>query len=298
MSRFEYIFEKTKALQNKKYSVKKYCSSLSVSEGGYYKWRRSRCRASAQLMLIKMIFEILEEHKDNDNYGVDRMVLALAQKGVKKSRSTVLRAMRAANLVHKSHRSPDGLTKADKKAQRPANLIKRDFTANEPNKKWLTDITQIKCSDGKLYIAPVMDCFGGEIISLAMDDNMKKELCLKTASDALKMRKPQSGLIFHSDAGSQYTSDAYKKFLGKNRVIQSMSDAGKCYDNARMESFFATLKKEKLYRLDTMRMTMEEVKTAVWRFVQYYNRIRICSFNEGGFPPSVYREKTAMKLAA
>lgn len=298
MSRFEYIFERTRESKNKKYSVKKYCSSLSVSEGGYYKWRRSRGRASAQLMLIKMIFEILEEHKDNDNYGVDRMVLALTQRGVKKSRSTVLRAMRAANLIHKSHRSPDGLTKADKKALRPANLIKRDFTANGPNKKWLTDITEIKCSDGKLYIAPVMDCFGGEIISLAMDDNMKKELCISAAKDALKMRKPQSGLIFHSDAGSQYTSDAYKKLLGKNRVIQSMSDVGKCYDNARMESFFATLKKEKLYRLDTMRMTMEEVKTAVWRFVQYYNRIRICSFNEGGFPPSVYREKTAMMLAA
>lgn len=298
MSRFEYIFEKRSAANSKKYSVKKYCSSLSVSESGYYKWRRNRGKESAQLMLIKMIFEILDEHKDNDNYGVDRMVLALTQRGVKKSRSTVLRAMRAANLIHKSHRSPDGLTKADKKALRPANLIKRDFTANGPNKKWLTDITEIKCSDGKLYIAPVMDCFGGEIISLAMDDNMKKELCISAAKDALKMRKPQSGLIFHSDAGSQYTSDAYKKFLGKNRVIQSMSDVGKCYDNARMESFFATLKKEKLYRLDTMRMTMEEVKTAVWRFVQYYNRIRICSFNEGGFPPSVYREKTAMMLAA
>ena len=76
-------------------------------------------------------------------------------------------------------------------------------------------------------------------------------------------------------------------------AIQSMSDVGKCYDNCRMESFFATLKKEKLYQLDTMKMTMEEVKTEVWRFVQYYNRTRICTFNEGGYPPVIYREKVA-----
>ena len=84
-------------------------------------------------------------------------------------------------------------------------------------------------------------------------------------------------------------------------AIQSMSDVGKCYDNCRMESFFATLKKEKLYQLDTMKMTMEEVKTEVWRFVQYYNRTRICTFNEGGYPPVVYMEKVAadeLKTAA
>ena len=93
----------------------------------------------------------------------------------------------------------------------------------------------------------------------------------------------------------------YKIELGKMHAIQSMSDVGKCYDNCRMESFFATLKKEKLYQLDTMKMTMEEVKTEVWRFVQYYNRTRICTFNEGGYPPVVYREKVAageLKTAA
>lgn len=297
MSRFEYIFERRKDKKSKKYSAKKYCSVLSVSESGYYKWRRNRSRPRAREILIKMIFEILYEHKDNDNYGVDRMVLALEQKGVKKSQSTVMRAMRAANLTHKSRRSPYGLTKADKKARRPENLIRRDFTASAPNKKWLTDITQIKCVEGRLYIAPVMDCYGGEIVSLAMGGNMKKGLCIRAAKDALKARKPAAGLIFHSDAGSQYTSDAYKKFLGKNRVIQSMGDVGRCYDNARMESFFATLKKEKLYRLDTARMTMEEVKTEVWWFVQYYNRIRICSINEDIFPPSYLQRKMAMKLA-
>ena len=245
-----------------------------------------------------MIFEIIDEHPENHNYGIDRIMIALEQRGIKKSRSTVRRAMIKGNLLHESHRSPDGLTKADKAAQRPDNIINRDFTADKENQKWLTDITQTPCKDGKLYIAPVLDCFGGEVISVAMDSNMKKELCIKAMQDAFKTRKPAPGVICHSDAGSQYTSYEYKVFLGRNKAIQSMSDVGKCYDNCRMESFFATLKKEKLYQLDTMKMTMEEVKTEVWRFIQYYNRIRICTFNKGGYPPSIYREMSALNQAA
>ncbi|MDC7125051.1 MAG: IS3 family transposase [Spirochaetales bacterium] len=145
-----------------------------------------------------------------------------------------------------SRRSPNGLTKADKKAQRPDNVLKRDFSATRPNEKWLTDITEVPCSDGKLYVAPVFDCFGGEIVSIAMENHMKKELCIQAIDDAYKSRTPGSGVLIHSDAGSQYTSDRFKKLLGSYRAIQSMSDVGKCYDNARMESFFATLKKEKL----------------------------------------------------
>lgn len=282
----------------KTHSVRKLCRILSVSETGYYKWKRNRNRSKAWQVLLKVILEIIAEHPENHNYGIDRIVTALEQRGIKKSRSTVARTMRKGNLVHESHRSPDGLTKSDKKAQRPENIISRDFTADRENQKWLTDITQIPCKDGKLYIAPVLDCFGGEIISVAMDSNMKKELCIKAMKDAFKTRRPAPGVICHSDAGSQYTSLEYREFIAWKGGIQSMSDVGKCYDNSRMESFFATLKKEKLYQLNTTKMTVEEVKTEVWRFIQYYNRIRICTFNEGGYPPSIYREMAALKQAA
>ena len=165
--------------------------------------------------------------------------------------------------------------------------------------KWLTDITQAQCKDGKFYIASVMDCFGGEIISLAMDGNMKKELCIRAAKEAHMLRKPKLGFRFHSDAGSQDTSLKYRAELGKMRAVQSMGDVGRCYDKCRMDSFFATLKEEKLYQLDMTKMTMEEVKNEVWRFVQYYNRTRVCTFNEGGYPPVVYREKvTAGEIRA
>lgn len=242
---------------------------------------------------------ILEEHEDNDNYGVTRMKIALKQKGIKCSRSTILRIMRKGNLLHKSRKSPDGLTKADKKAQKCEDLVKQDFSDSKPNEKWLTDITQIACKDGTLYIAPVLDCFAGEIISVAMDDNMKKELCIRAIQQAYEKERPKPGFIAHSDPGSQYTSHEYKRTIASLHGVQSMGGVGACYDNARMESFFATLKKEKLYRIDTKKLTIEQVKTIVWRYIMvYYNRLRINTFNEGGYPPFVYRQKAASIKAA
>lgn len=271
------------------------CKSLSVNEKGYYKWLRNGERPKKWQDLLVEIHRILDEEPDNDNYGADRMLIALTQKGIQTSLSSVRRAMRKGNLLKPGRRSPDGLTKADKKAQRPQNLLRRDFTAKAPDRKWLTDITQVPCKDGKLYIAPVFDCFGGEIISLAMDTNMKKELCISALEAAFEMRKPKSGVIIHSDAGSQYTSEAFKLAVGKHHAVQSMSDVGKCYDNARMESFFATLKKEKLYRMNTTKMTVEQVKAVVFRYVMiYYNRKRISTVNPGGLPPAIYREKSAV----
>ncbi len=122
---------------------------------------------------------------------------------------------------------------------------------------------------------------------------MKRELCIKAVKDAYNSRNAGNGVIIHSDAGSQYTSDQYK-ILGDYHAIQSMSDVGRWYDNARMESFFATLEKEKLYKINTLKMKMDEVKTIVWRYVMvYYNRQRISTVNEGGLPPTMYRRIAA-----
>lgn len=275
------------------------CKALDVSETGFYKWKRTRNRPKAWQLLLVKIHEIIDEYPDNDNYGIERIMIALNQRGIKnRSRSTVIRAMRKGNLLHKNRRSPDGLTKVDKRADRPDNVIKRDFKATRPNEKWLTDITEIHCSDGKLYVAPIFDCFGGEIISLAMDNHMRKELCIDAVKEAYKVRNPGNGVIIHSDAGSQYTSGKYKQVLGSFRAIQSMSDVGKCYDNSRMESFFTTLKKEKIYRINTKKMKREEVKSVIWRYVMiYYNRQRINTVNKGGFPPTVFRNMVTEKLS-
>ena len=197
--------------------------------------------------------------------------------------------MRELNLIHERKRRPKGLTKATTEVQEKENLIKQDFTADKPFTKLLTDISQIQCEDGKLYISPILDCLGGEILALQMRNNMKKELCIDTVKAAAR-RYPIRGAILHSDRGSQYTSDEFRKTLKSNGVIQSLSGVDRCYDNARMESFFATLKKELLYRIPTYRMKRSEVATIIFRYVfAYYNKVRIHTSNPEGLPPAVYR---------
>lgn len=268
------------------------CRVLKISESGYYRWLKNRSKPTARELLSVAIKEILDEHPDNDNYGVSRMKTALEQSGIIVSKRTVYRAMSEMKLLHR-RRTPHGTTKATTEIQDRENLIKRDFTAEKPLQKLLSDITEIQCSDGKLYLSAVLDCYNGEILSVAMDDNMKKELCIKTVKDlALQYgRSRLAGAIFHSDRGSQYTSEAFRNALKEAGLIQSLSGTGHCFDNARMESFFATLKKEKIYRIAAYKRTREEVKTIVFRYIfVYYNRIRITTTNPIGLPPVAYRE--------
>ena len=267
------------------------CKVLNISESGYYRWLKNRNKPSARKLLSVKIQEILDAHPDNSNYGIERMQTALDQKGIHVSRRTIYRAMTEMGIVHKK-RTPRGITKATTEIQDQENLIKRDFSAKKPLQKLLSDITEIQCSDGKLYVSAVLDCYNGEILSIAMDNNMKKELCIRTLNE-LKSQygKKLCGAIFHSDRGSQYTSEAFKATLQKIGLRQSLSGTGHCFDNARMESFFATLKKEKIYRISAYKLTREQVKTIIFRYIfVYYNRIRITSFNPGGLPPVAYRE--------
>lgn len=251
---------------------------------------------SRERLLIR-IKEIIGQHPDNDNYGARRIHLALLQEGIPISYSTVYRVMKQHGMLKKAKRYPNGITQEDATAQKSENLINRDFSANAPNSKWLSDITEVSCSDGKLYVAAVMDCWGGEIVGLAMDDNMRKELCIQAFENACQSRKAR-GMIFHSDRGSQFTSYGFRESLARYGAIQSMSGTGRCYDNARMESFFATLKKEKIYRLKTERYPMKYVKTVIFRYVMvYYNRHRVYTTNPGGWPPTVYRERQSREAA-
>ena len=267
------------------------CRVLKISESGYYRWLKNKAKPTARELLSVEIKAILDEHPDNDNYGVKRMVTALAQKGIHISPRTVYRAMSEMGILHR-RRTPRGITKATTEIQEQENLIKRDFKAERPLEKLLSDITEIQCYDGKLYVSAVLDCFNGEIISVAMDSNMKKELCIRTVRELeLQYGKRLNGAIFHSDRGSQYTSEAFRSSLKEAGLIQSLSGTGHCFDNARMESFFATLKKEKIYRISAYKMTREQVKSIIFRYIfVYYNRIRVTSVNPMGMSPVAYRQ--------
>ena len=267
------------------------CRVLKISESGYYRWLKNQSKPTARALLSVKIQTILDEHPDNDNYGVGRICTALEQRGVHVSRRTVYRTMSEMGILHRRRR-PHGITKATTEIQEQENLIKRDFKAEKPLKKLLSDITEIQCYDGKLYVSAVLDCFNGEILSIAMDSNMKKELCVRTVKELMmQYGKKLKGAIFHSDRGSQYTSEAFRNALKDAGLQQSLSGTGHCFDNARMESFFATLKKEKIYRIAAYKLTREQVKSIIFRYIFiYYNRIRISSVKPGGLAPVAYRE--------
>ena len=234
--------------------------------------------------------DIMDESPFNENYGVPRMQMALEKQGLKAGKRRIARIMQKNGWIHERKRRPKGLTRATTEIQEKENLLKQDFHSDQPYQMLLTDISQIPCADGKLYISPVMDCFNGEILSLLMRDNMRKELCIDTVVAAAR-RFPIKGAILHSDRGSQYTSEAFRNELKRNQIQQSLSGVGHCYDNARMESFFATLKKELLYQLPTYKMKMADVKAIIFRYVfGYYNQIRIHTSNPEGLSPAEYRK--------
>ena len=287
------------------YSVTEKCLALGVAKQGYYRWLRTLGKPYKYAGLLAKIHKVMAEDPENkSNYGARRVYLRLTQPeyNYKGSYSTIYRVMKSNGLLQKKRRNPNRLTKEDYEAQKSENLISQDFTASEPNTKWLSDITEVPTADGKLYLAPVLDCFDGQIVGLSMDDNMRKELCISSFEQACQ-RHNAHRMIFHSDRGSQYTSHKFRESLKAYGAIQSMSGTGRCYDNARMESFFATLKKEKLYKIKTELLPMETVKSIIFRWIFiYYNRKRVYTANAGGYPPEIkrrmYLEKTTAQPAA
>lgn len=270
------------------------CKVLSVTESGYYRAIRNRACLSLREQrwsdVLTNIYELLREDEENMNYGMKRLYLGLKNRySYTGSYRTIVRICRENGLVIRRKRHPNGITRADAAAQKAENLIEQDFTAAKPNEKWLTDITEIPCSDAKLYLSPVFDCYDGCIVGYHTDTNRQAELCCTAFENACK-KTGATSMILHSDRGSQYTSGVFRETLKNHGAVQSMSGTGKCYDNARMESFFATLKKEKLYRMDTTKMTADDVRSVIYRYINYYNLRRIYTTN-GGLSPMEKRRR-------
>ena len=274
-----------------------YCRVLHVSRQGFYQYLANKERPWKYQSLADAMLEILSEDECNDTYGRIRMYQALNLKQPENvkipSERTVYRIMEEIGICHQPGRKPNGITKADREARKSEDLLKRDFHAKEPLKKCVTDITEIKASDGKLYVSAVFDCFDSSVLGLAMDTSMKAPLCVQTLENTAKAYPGICGAIIHSDRGSQYTSQLYRDVIRRYGIRQSMnSGSGRCHDNARCESMWARMKSELLYeRYDTEKMTTDELRTIIWRyFISHWNHRRICSAN-GGLPPMLKRQQ-------
>ena len=260
--------------------------------------------------LADEMMKIHNENKYNDTYGRKRMYMALKMKKELGEitidipcEATVRKVMAQIGLIHELRRKTNGITKADCEARKSDDLLKRDFSADKPLEKAVTDISELKGKDEKAYVSAIFDCFDLMPLGLAIEDNMRASICVHTLENAKKSYPEIKGCIIHSDRGSQYTSTEYRTAIQKYGIIQSMNSAGgRCHDNARCESMWARMKEELFYSRNdkSENYTIEELKTMVWRyFMSYWANRRICTAN-GGLPPAVKRKRyyESLKLAA
>jgi putative transposase len=249
------------------------CEVLNVSPSGYYAWcdRPVSAREMANQELVEKIKVVHAESLET--YGSPRVYQELKAQGVACSENRVARLMRLYHIRAKQTKHYKVTTKRNQAHPVAPNLLKRDFVADWPDQKWLTDITYIPTQEGWLYLAAVLDLYTRRIVGWAMSDRMTSDL----TSDALKMaicqRQPDPGLIHHSDQGSQYTDGTYQTLLKDHGIQASMNGAGSWYDNAPMESFFGTLKSELVHHYAWR--TRDEARAALFFYIEsFYNRRR------------------------
>ena len=248
---------------------------LGVSRSGYYRFTKAKpsCREQEQeqerlTMKIQTIYEASRQ-----TYGSPRIHAELKEQGETCSRQRVARLMKQAGIAAKMAKKFKVTTKKNPKAKAAPNLLQQDFTAEQPNRRWVADLTYISTLEGWLYVAVVLDLFSRRIVGLAMGDRMTDDLVLAALEQALIHRNPLPGLLHHSDQGSQYTSHDFQKMLANHQITASMSGKGNCYDNAAMESFFHTLKTEHVYF--ERYQTRDQAKHSIFEYIEvFYNRQR------------------------
>jgi putative transposase len=252
------------------------CRVLDVSRSGYYDWlaRLDSPRVQENELLLKQIRQIHDESRGT--YGSPRvhaeLVLGL---GLPVNVKRVARLMREAGIQGLYRRRRHGCTVRDPDAQPSTDLVNRRFTAEAPNRLWVTDITEHHTEEGKLYCAAVLDAYSRLIVGWSIADNMRTELVTDALGMAIIRRRPEKngpteGTVLHSDHGSQYTSWAFGKRLRDAGLLASMGTIGDCYDNAMMESFWGTMQLE---LLDTKTWkTRDELASAVFEWIEcWYN---------------------------
>jgi putative transposase len=224
------------AEHRREYPITTMCRVLEVSASGYYAWCKrepsQHARSDAQLAeQVKAAFQA-----NRSVYGSPRVHAELHAQGIRCARKRVARLMREQGLQASRPRHRTTTTQSESGAQVAPNLLQRDFSADEPNSKWVADTTSIWTAEGWLYLAVVLDLFSRMVIGWSMAAIQDATLVVHALRMALTRRRPQAGLLHHSDRGSTYTSEEYQALLQQEGMVASMSRTANCYDNAAMES--------------------------------------------------------------
>jgi putative transposase len=264
------------------------CRVLHVSKSGYHAWKK-RPKAKRTLENEQITEDIKTIHQaSRATYGSPRVQKVLEYQGIKISRPRVARLMQSAGLKGKFHRRFKTTTNSKHSHAIAENLLERDFVASKPNEKWAGDITYIPTTEGWLYLAVVIDLFSRKVIGWSMGERITAELATNALEMAQKARGVVAGVIYHSDRGVQYASEAFQRHLQSILAVSSMSGKGDCWDNAVVESFFGTLKLE--LELHASIGTRERTKGVIFEWIEvFYNRQRLHS-SVDYFPPAVFEE--------
>ncbi len=269
--RYEWIHTQEKA-----FPVTLMCQVLQVSPSGYYAYiqRLTHPQPNKDLVLIESVKRIHQEM--NQSYGSRRMSQQLQNEGYSVGREKARNLMKKAGVQVRMKKRFKTTTDSKHGYPIAPNLLNQEFEVDFPNTVWVGDITYLWTAEGWLYLAVVLDLFSRRIVGWAMEETMKSDLVESALKMAISRRNPGTGLIFHSDRGSQYASGSYQQLLKNHRMIPSMSGTGNCYDNAVCERFFRSLKYErteyKLYR------TRQHARRDVIQYIEwFYNTKRLHS---------------------
>lgn len=252
-----------------KYSISEMCRFFKVSRSGYYGFVSRMSVPDKDLPLATLIRECQEE--SHRTYGYRRVHIWLENKDVHRNPKTILRVMQKYNLLSVVRRKK--YRNYSQTLHKYPNLLNRDFHADKPNQKWVTDISYIHTSQGVLYLSMIRDLFDNSIVAYKTGTEQNINLVLQTIRAAKRKEKVTAELQLHSDQGFQYTSQAYFKLTQSYGITPSMSRRGNPYDNALSENFFSILKTECIYR--TKLKTYEEARLLIDEYIYFYNYQRI-----------------------
>jgi putative transposase len=265
---------------------------MQVQRSGYYKYLKTqeRCKNGIKTNLLIIEVKLLSKLSRN-SYGSRQIAKNLQAKGYKVGRYQARTLMRKAGVVCKQRRRYRVTTMSNHSRPIAINILNRQFSISKPNRVWVADITYLWTHEGWLYIAAVLDLFSRRVVGWAMANHMREDLIAKALQMAVSKRKPEHGLIHHSDRGSQYASHEYQQKLKRMGIVVSMSRKGNCWDNAVMERFFGSLKSE---RTDKMKyFTRSEAMADVVDYIEmFYNSQRLHS-TLGYVTPLQYEQNAA-----